>query len=102
MIRFMKLALIIISAVGVLSSGCKLETSSATPNSNVNASANQTANLNTPAEPASSNCQLSMAGAPNIKGLKLGMTLDEVLALFPGSKDDEEVRKHLSQPPSQF
>jgi len=30
------------------------------------------------------------------------MTPDEVLALFPGSKDDDEVRKHLSQPPSQF
>jgi len=43
-----------------------------------------------------------MAGAPHIKGLKLGMTPDEVLALFPGSKEDEEVRKRLSQAPSQF
>src|SRR6266567_908100 len=28
-------------------------------------------------------CQLTMAGAPAIKGLRLGMTPDEVLALFP-------------------
>jgi len=104
MIRHMKLARIIICVLGVLSSSCKLETSSATPNGNVNAnaSANQTANLNSSNQPANTNCQLSMAGAPNIKGLKLGMTPDEVLALFPDSKEDEEVRKHLSQPPSQF
>ena len=30
------------------------------------------------------------------------MTSEEVLALFPGSKDDAEVRPLLSRPPSQF
>jgi hypothetical protein len=30
------------------------------------------------------------------------MTSEEVLALFPGSKDDAEVRALLSRPPSQF
>jgi hypothetical protein len=47
-------------------------------------------------------CQLTLAGAPYIKGLRIGMTADEVLALFPGSKDDAEVRSSLSRPPSQF
>ncbi len=47
-------------------------------------------------------CQLTLAGAPDIKGLRLGMTTEEVLALFPGSKDDAEVRASLSRPPSQF
>jgi len=47
-------------------------------------------------------CQLTLAGAPDIKGLRLGMTPEEVLALFPGSKDDAEVRASLSRPPSQF
>ena len=105
MMRHMKLALITVCALGVLSSACKLEMSSAKPNGNVNANANaanQTANLNPSDQPANTNCQLSMAGAPNIKALKLGMTPDEVLVLFPGSKDDQEVRKHLAQPPSQF
>ena len=103
MIRHMKLVLII-CALGALSGACKLEMSSATPNGNVNANtnANQTANLNSSNQQANTNCQLSMAGAPNIKELKLGMTPDEVLVLFPGSKDDDEVRQHLSQPPSQF
>jgi len=30
------------------------------------------------------------------------MTTEDVLALFPGSKDDAEVRTSLSRPPSQF
>ncbi len=43
-----------------------------------------------------------MAAAPVLNGLKLGMTPDEVLALFPGSKDDEEVKTNLARPPSKF
>src|SRR5438132_1032499 len=30
-------------------------------------------------------CQLTLAGVPDIKGLRLGMTPEQVLALFPGS-----------------
>lgn len=30
------------------------------------------------------------------------MTVDEVLALFPGSKDDRELSSQLSRPPTQF
>jgi hypothetical protein len=40
--------------------------------------------------------------APTISGLKLGMTTEQVLALFPGSKDDKEVRASLARPASQF
>lgn len=43
-----------------------------------------------------------MAAAPALNGLKLGMTPDEVLALFPGSKDDPEVKSILLRPPSQL
>jgi len=74
-----------------------------------NKSAPSTANNNTPinqlsAQPARSTvqsnatCSLTMAAAPVLKGLKLGMTPDEVLALFPGSKEDAEVRARLSKP----
>lgn len=45
---------------------------------------------------------LSLSQSPVINGLKLGMTPDEVLALFPGSERDEEVRRDLSRPPSRF
>src|SRR6266404_726751 len=47
-------------------------------------------------------CTLTMDQAPDIKGLRLGMTADEVLAPFPGSKEDAELRASLSRPPSQF
>src|SRR6266850_1139613 len=47
-------------------------------------------------------CQLTLAGAPDIKGLRLGMTPEQVLALFPGSNEDAELRSRLAQPPSQF
>ena len=49
-----------------------------------------------------STCQLTLAGAPDIKGLKLRMTPEEVLASFPGSKEDAEVSSALSRQPSQF
>jgi hypothetical protein len=47
-------------------------------------------------------CQLTLAGVPDIKGLRLGMTPEQVLALFPGSNEDAELRSRLSQPPSPF
>jgi len=42
-------------------------------------------------------CTLKLSEAPVINRIKLGMTADEVLALFPGSKDDEEVKAALSR-----
>ena len=47
-------------------------------------------------------CQITLAGAPDIRGLKVRMATEEVLALFPGSKEDAEVKASLSRPPSQF
>ncbi|HKC63972.1 MAG TPA: hypothetical protein VKB86_10060 [Pyrinomonadaceae bacterium] len=45
---------------------------------------------------------MTLAQSPAINGLRLGMTPSEVLALFPGSKQDEEVRRELSRPPTRF
>src|SRR5882762_10317950 len=47
-------------------------------------------------------CTLVMDQAPIINGLRLGMTPEQVLALFPGSKEDGEVSARLSKPPSPF
>jgi hypothetical protein len=47
-------------------------------------------------------CTLNMSHAPVLFGLKLGMTQDEVLDLFPGSKEDKELRSHLTGPTSEF
>jgi hypothetical protein len=47
-------------------------------------------------------CTLTLAGAPDIKGLRLGMTAEQVLAIFPGSDQDAELRAALARPPSNF
>jgi hypothetical protein len=47
-------------------------------------------------------CSLVLDQAPVINGLRLGMTPDQVLSLFPGSNDDAEVRSALARPPSPF
>ena len=45
-------------------------------------------------------CSLVMDQAPVINGLRLGMTPEQVLALFPGSSKDAEVRSALARPAS--
>jgi hypothetical protein len=47
-------------------------------------------------------CDLTLDQAPVINGLILRMTPEQVLALFPGSKDEAEVRSTLARPASQF
>jgi hypothetical protein len=49
-----------------------------------------------------SSCSLSVSQAPVIKGLKLGMLRDEVLSLFPGSREDPELSRQLSAPANKF
>jgi hypothetical protein len=48
------------------------------------------------------NCTLTMAQAPVVSGVKLGMTPEQVLALFPGSREDGEVSGSLARPASKF
>jgi len=47
-------------------------------------------------------CSLVMDQAPVINGLRLGMTPEEVLAVFPGSKEDPSVQAALSRPSGEF
>jgi hypothetical protein len=42
-------------------------------------------------------CDLTLSKAPVINRVKLGMTVDEVLALFPGSKQDPDVSAALAR-----
>jgi len=87
----------------VFACACKLETA-ANPNANANANANAKASPSIESntglgEQQPSNCSLTRAAAPVLNDLKLGMTREEVLALFPGSKDDAEVKSNLSRAP---
>lgn len=47
-------------------------------------------------------CTLTLAQAPAVSGLRLGMKAEEVLALFPGSRTDREVRAAMLSPASRF
>jgi hypothetical protein len=46
--------------------------------------------------PAAGECKLKLAQAPVIRGIRLGMTAKEVLAVFPGSENDETLRDRMS------
>ena len=46
-------------------------------------------------------CTLGKEQASEIKGLRLGLTTEQVLALFPGSKDDPALQPALAKPPTQ-
>lgn len=102
MIKVMKLLMLPAGVLLAFSCACKLEPSSATANGNANVNANAPAVASSSNQEAKPNCPLRIAVAPVLHGLKLGMTPDEVLALFPGSKDDADVQALLSRPPSQF
>jgi hypothetical protein len=47
-------------------------------------------------------CTIKLSEAPVLNGLKLGMTPEQILVLFPGSKEDPELRSALSAPPGRF
>lgn len=48
----------------------------------------------------SNQCQLKVGQSPSVRGLKLGMTLDEVLAVFPAGREDEYIRNAISDSPA--
>src|SRR5882672_2988258 len=100
----MKIFLAIISFLITVSVACTASRSAGSPslaNSNP-AVAQSSAPTNNPSGQDKPTCQLTLAGAPDIKGLRLGMTPEQVLALFPGSNEDAEVRASLAAPPSKF
>jgi hypothetical protein len=41
-------------------------------------------------------CTLKLSQAPAVRGVKLGMTVDELFALFPGSSDSLNIKQTLS------
>jgi hypothetical protein len=71
------------------------------PNNNAGTTAVSSQTENAPTQDKAK-CTLTLASAPALIGLRLGMTTDEVLALFKGSKDDAELHSDLSRLPNQF
>jgi hypothetical protein len=102
----MRLSLSIASLLIVVSIACSsYKSAGSQPLTNGNAQAqpsaatNSTSTTNATVQEKTP-CTLTLAGSPDINGLRLGMTADEVLALFPGSTDDTEVKADLTRPPS--
>ena len=94
---------VVLTVVIVVSVACS--TSKSAPQSSPSGSpvASQSSTpLSTLPVSATTSCTLKMSEAPVIRGLKLGMTVEEVLAVFPGSKDDAELHSTLSKPPGRF
>jgi hypothetical protein len=52
----------------------------------------------TPPPPGPPTCSLTLSQAPVFYGIRLGMSTDELLALFPRSKEQSEIIKKLSEP----
>jgi hypothetical protein len=51
---------------------------------------------------AKADCKLKLAMAPEINRLKLGMTVEQVLARFPGSSAETAIRSELAKAPGKF
>ena len=47
--------------------------------------------------PSTSDCKMTFARAPEIRGLRLGMTIDQALAVFPGSQADSALQARLAK-----
>ena len=47
--------------------------------------------------PGMSPCTLAAAKAPAIRGVKLGMKIDDILALFPGSAENDEIKTAIAK-----
>ncbi|HSF24114.1 MAG TPA: hypothetical protein VLE20_07800 [Blastocatellia bacterium] len=47
--------------------------------------------------PGQSRCTLTEATSPNVRGLRLGMSTDQLLALFPGSTKRKEITEALAK-----
>jgi hypothetical protein len=47
-------------------------------------------------------CALTVAQSPEVRGIRLGMSVEEVLGLFPGSSDAPEIRSALSSADKHF
>jgi len=91
-ITIMKSFLVIASLLIVASIACTANTSvGSQPVAKATSEPQPNAQVSSTASQEKQPCTLKFAGAPVVSGLRLGMTADELLALFPGSKDDTEI-----------
>ena len=99
----MKSFLVIVFLLIVLSIACTANTSiGSQPVAKATIAPQSTAPVSSTGSQEKVPCTLTLAGSPTVKGVRLGMTPDQVLALFPGSKEDPDVQRDLTRKPDQF
>lgn len=96
----MKLVFLVTSLVITFSIACSSYKSAGSPTVQNNNAV--TAQVSPPNESVPTQdkpkCTLTLASVPVLNGLRLGMTAPEVLALFPGSKEDAAISSALAVP----
>ena len=97
----MKLSLAVMAFAVASSVACSATRSATSPVPEANnTSANRSSSAPVAATPQSTApCSLTKTHAPVVLGLQLAMTHQEILGLFPGSKDDPDVQKFLTRAP---
>jgi hypothetical protein len=93
----MKSSVLIALSIVLVSIACTSKSAGSQPLANRTDAAQTQTPANTPA-PVQEKEPCTLTLAPAINGLHLGMTADEVLGLFPGSKDDPLIKSALSSP----
>lgn len=93
---------VVLTSVLAISIACTYKSVGSQPVANNNVAPQAETQSNAAPDQETVRCTLKLAGAPAIKGVRLGMTADEVLALYPGSKDDPQVQALVRRPPGQF
>src|SRR5438876_12209105 len=53
--------------------------------------------LTVTSQPAQTRCSLTEANSPSVRGLRLGMTAEQVVALFPGSAKNKDMKPILDK-----
>ena len=104
MVSLMKLFLVILCGVAIACTAGKVETSLGKANGNATPPQEQQAKPSPSVAQSEQKpkCSLTKADAPVVNALKLGMTTEQVLAQFPGSKEDPDLRTQLARPPSRL
>lgn len=85
-------------AVSIACSGYKSAGSPATPGSTPPDQFSSQTTTPAPDTQEKTRCEIAFDEIPAFKGLKIGMSIDEVLAAFPGAREDAELRSQFSQP----
>jgi len=98
----MKSLVLIALSIFLGSVACAYKSAGSQSSANNNAAAQPSASIENTTAQENGPCTLKLARSPAVNGLRLGMTADEVLALFPGSKDDPDLKTRLAMPPGQF